>query len=92
MIINVIIPKYIIKILENVCAIGLYEYKLIGVNPVRPEYGITTDLKKLQEWAKRYFSDMTIKKVNKEKKNYYGIFELTDPIVLQLEKSGILKR
>ncbi len=85
------VPKYILNILENVYNQYDYIFKLRGVNPVRPAYGIEADLLKLEKWAKRYHSDFTIKHIHEERKNYYGLFELTDPVAFQLEKAGLLK-
>jgi len=85
------IPAYIRSILENVHNVGDYTYCLNGVNPIRPGYGIEADLKQLETWAKRYFADFKIKHINTSPKNYYGIFEMTDPVAHQLEKVGILK-
>lgn len=85
------VPAYIQAILPQVKTMYDYTYKLVGVNPQRPGYGIRTDLCALEAWVKRYFADFTIKAVHEERKNYYGVFEMTDPVALQLEKVGLLK-
>lgn len=82
---------------------GLYTYFLRGVNPIRPCYGIPNDLRRLEAWAKRYHADFKIMyepgfrvtptgyvRINSQPKNYYGIFQLTDPVAHQLEKAGVL--
>jgi hypothetical protein len=86
------VPQYIQNILENVTHEYDYTYHLNGVNAVRPAYGIEADLNKLEAWVKRYFADFTIKAIHKEPKNYYGVFEMTDPVCYQLEKVGLLKQ
>jgi hypothetical protein len=67
-----------------------YTYRLTGVNFVRPGYGIRDDLAKLEAWATRFHSDFTVKKVVEERKNYYGVFEMTDPVAHQLENARLI--
>ena len=86
------IPNYISAILKNVTHEYDYTYRLNGVNPMRPTYGIEADLNKLGTWAKRYYADFEVKAIHKFHKNYYGIFFMTDPVCLQLEKVGLLKK
>lgn len=87
----VIVPQYVLSILENVRNQYEYTFKLYGVNAQRPGYGIRTDLKRLEAWVKRYHADFSVKAVSEERRHYYGIFEMTDPVALQLEKVGLLK-
>lgn len=87
----VVVPQYVITILENVRNQYDYTYKLYGTSPQRPGYGINADLERLGAWVKRYHADFVIKVVSKERKHYYGIFEMTDPVALQLKKVGLLK-
>lgn len=84
------VPQYIQDILKNVTNEYDYTWRLRGVNSVRPAYGIEADLSKLEKWAKRYHSDFEIKRINKQRRNYYGLFFMSDPIVYQLEKVGLL--
>ncbi|MEG1083999.1 MAG: hypothetical protein RSE04_06115 [Hydrogenoanaerobacterium sp.] len=87
----VVVPEYILDILENVSNQCLYTYKLFGVNPQRLNYGIRLDLEKLEAWAKRYGSNFEIKSIREETNNHYGIFKMTDPVASQLEKVGLIK-
>lgn len=87
----VTVPFHIIKILEHVVRKYNYTYKLIGVNPQRPGYGIRADLSVLEAWVTKYYADFDVKEVHEERNNYYGIFEMTDPVAQQLEKAGLLK-
>lgn len=85
------LPNYIVEILKNVRNVSDYTFRLSGVNPVRPAYGVEADLKKLEKWAKRYYADFKILKINSAPKNYYGLFFMTDPVCHQLEKIGYLE-
>lgn len=85
------IPKYIQEILSHTKNDSLYTYKVVGVNPVRPGYGVQPDGAKLAKWASRYHSESNVVRVNEERKNYYCLVEITDPIANQLEKAGWLQ-
>ncbi|MDR2558690.1 MAG: hypothetical protein LBC86_03985 [Oscillospiraceae bacterium] len=92
------IPQYVLDILENVKPtqghdigrFGLDTYRLRGVNPVRPGYGIKADMEKLGAWVERYGADFEIIYFCDTPKNYYGIFKMTDPVAHGLEKVGLL--
>jgi len=67
-----------------------YTYHLVGINKQRPRYGISTDIKKLEKWAKLQGADFLIKGYCYEPNNYYVLFEMTDPVVQDLENEGFL--
>lgn len=85
------IPKYIKNI---ACRLseqpGPYMYRLNGVNQQRPYYGIWADLGDLAKWARRHGAEMIIHKTNFQPNNYYAIIELTDPVVLALERANLI--
>lgn len=85
------LPKYIQDILSHTRNTNEeYTYKIVGVNPVRPAYGVEPDAEKLVKWASRYHSETKVKRISKQKKDYYATVWLTDPIANQLEKAGWL--
>lgn len=87
---SVRVPQYVKDILANVKPLYDYTYQLTGVNPIRPGYGIRDDLDKLEAWVKRFHSDFKVTKVVEQRKNYYGVFEMTDPIAHQLENARLI--
>jgi hypothetical protein len=84
------VPKYIKAIAENIRCIGHLTYRLKGVNPVRPAYGIEADIMALEKWATRNYADFKVIKINKQPKHYYAVFEMTDPVAQALEREGYL--
>lgn len=86
------IPKYVQEIIKNVkCpdATDAYRFRLVGVNPSRPSYGIYADMEKLKKWAERYYAECTVIRYNTTPKNYYVEFKLTDPVAYAFEQLGI---
>lgn len=87
---SVRVPQYVKDILANVKPMYDYTYRLTGVNPQRPGYGIKEDLAKLEAWVTRFHSDFKVKRVNEDRKNYFGVFEMTDPVAHQLENARLI--
>ena len=96
---SVRVPQYVKDILANVKHLYDYTYKLTGVNPVRPGYGIEDDLKKLEAWVAGYHSDFAVKKLNGHNRRRRGVdffittsalFEMTDPVAHQLENARLI--
>lgn len=69
-----------------------YIYKIYGTNPNRKDYGLVHDFTKLQKWIKLKWSYTTceLKDIHREPKNYWITFELSDPLALGFEKSGLI--
>lgn len=96
-----VIPKYVEEILfrrikdknvPRIVEIGSYRYRIYGYNPVRPSYGIDSDIGKLNKWTSRYFCPIEDIKFHRERKNYYVDFSLYDPMAQQFEKHGLIRR
>lgn len=90
--VKITFPKYIEKIVENVKApdsTEAYRFRLIGVNPSRPSYGIYADMEKLKKWAERHYAECEVIRYNTTPKNYYVEFKLTDPVAYAFEQLGI---
>ena len=88
---KLLVPDYIQSILKQVRPIDeAYTYILNRINPYRRRYSIYDDITKLEKWARRQGADFIIKKENTTPNHCYIVFEMTDPVAMQLEKERFI--
>lgn len=99
------LPNYVSGAILSYCRDGLYRpkiketsspyvYRMDGASSDRnrKDYGLLNDFKKIQKWVTKHWPYATceLKYIHRERKNYYLMFELSDPVALGLEKAGLI--
>lgn len=102
---NFTVPKYVKRLLQGSILLDEpYRIKVFSNNKVGGEKGFLKEIDKFLEWCKRWYADATIIEDGMWYKKYptaqsaynnhhhnYFVLEITDPVMLKLEKEGIVK-
>lgn len=99
------LPDYVSEAILSYCRDGLYHpkikktsrpyiYRMDGApsDRNRKDYGLLNDFKKLQNWVIKHWPYATCELIyiHRERKNYYLMFQLGDPVALGLEKARLI--